>query len=155
MNENKFANNIDRLDSWFSNFIDQLKVDHFLLQTKTASKEKESFYKALMEGDDNAFIGRARHLSSELFIKMIIVDYLTELRSKSLKPLKLALGLTESKILVWSVVNDDDNETEDALLLAEAATNNKYFEHGFYISSTILEKSDDLPVPSHYLTIIE
>lgn len=69
-------------------------------------------------------------------------------------PLKLALGLSESKILVWSEIKDDDEETEDALLLIEAKINGKYRPFGFYVNSTIIEESDRISIPPHYQTII-
>ncbi len=88
------------------------------------------------------------------FISNIIRDYLQELKNHDSKPIKLAMGLSDSKILVWSVINDNDEQTEDTLLLAEAKVNGKYQSKGFYINSTILERSDSLETPPHYQSII-
>ncbi|MEJ0105202.1 MAG: hypothetical protein WDO19_22755 [Bacteroidota bacterium] len=88
------------------------------------------------------------------YIANIINDYLKELKSYNSNPLKLAMGLSDSKILVWSVIKDNDDDTEDALLLAEAKVNGKYHQHGFYLNSTIIEESDKLPTPPHYQSII-
>ena len=65
------------------------------------------------------------------------------------------MALSDSKILVWAVVDDNDEKTEDALIIAEAKVNGKYYEKGFYLNSTIIEKSDNLSVPPHYQKIIE
>lgn len=144
----------DKVDSWFSAFIDHLKTDHLLLTTNVASEEKKKFYDAAMSGDEWFMASSVRKSSSIFFIKKLIYDYLTELKSYGRTPLKLALGFSDSKILVWSEIKDDDEQTEDALLLAEAKINGKYRPHGFYVNSTIIEESDKVPVPPHYQTFI-
>lgn len=96
-----------------------------------------------------------RESSSKFFIQSILKDYLQELKAHRRKPLKLAMALSDSKILVWAVINDNDEQTEDALLISEAKVNGKYYERGFYLNSTIVEKSDCLKTPPHYQTIIE
>ena len=60
------------------------------------------------------------------------------------------MGLSNSKLLVWSEIEDNDEDMEDALLIAEAKVNGKYQKDGFYINSTIVEKSDNLSIPNHY-----
>jgi hypothetical protein len=87
-------------------------------------------------------------------IKSLVLDYLTRLKTLDRHPEKLALGLSDSKIMIWAEIEDDDEELEDQLLILEAKMNAIYNENGFYVNSTILEKSDRLPVPSHYQTII-
>lgn len=145
----------DKIDSWFSGFIDQIKVDHLLVSTKTASPDKMKMYNAFISGDEKAILSQTRNLSSIHFIKNLVFDYISEINHQKKRPLKLALGISDSKILVWSEINDDDEETEDALLMAEARVNNKYYRNGFFISSTIIEKSDNLPIPIHYQNILE
>ncbi|MFP4042533.1 MAG: hypothetical protein ACLFNL_06475 [Bacteroidales bacterium] len=87
------------------------------------------------------------------FIEIMLLDYLDELRKKKAIPLRLAFDISKSKILVWAEINDDEEELEKRLILAEALVNSKYYPHGFSINSTIIEKSDNLPIPSHYKTI--
>lgn len=145
----------DAINNWFSDFIDNIKTDHFLLSQNVATEEKHSLYNDLIFGDGNYAILKMRETSSIHFIGNIIKDYLKELKETYKKmPLKLALGISDSKILVWSEINDNDEATEDALLLAEAKVNGKYYQHGFYLNSTIIEKSDNLEVPPHYQKII-
>ena len=162
MSDKKAVNSLqnqDKVEQWFPTFVEQLndhlKADYFMLQTQSAPKETYDFFKAIMENDQNAVLSNLRQSSSIHFIKNLIVDYLQELKTYNKKPLKLALGLSDSKILVWSEINDGDEDTEDALLLTEAKINGKYHPHGFYINSTIIEKSDNLPIPPHYQTILK
>ena len=142
------------LDSLFSQIIDQLKADHFMMCTDTATNETKEFYTALLNGDEFKIISGMRVTSSLYFIKRIVLEYLTELKLGDKLPLKLAMGLSDSKLLVWSEIEDEDDKMEDALLIAEAKVNGKYHANGFYINSTIIEKSDNIPVPNHYQTII-
>jgi hypothetical protein len=125
-----------------------------MMQNKVASKEKEEMYKAFITGDERAILSNVRKSSTQLFIRRIVFEYLNELRNSENKPIKLALGLSDSKILVWSEINDNDDEMENLLLLAEAKINHKYLKDGFFINSTIIEKSDKLPIPPHYQPII-
>lgn len=148
------ANQSENIDQWFSQFIDHLKVDHFLLQTNSATEEKKEFYKAVMSGDEILLASQVRNTSSKVFVKRIIFEYLQELKSNNKMPLKLAFGISDSKILVWSEVNDNDEETEDALFLTEAKINGKYHKYGFYLNSTIVESSDKMSIPNHYQNIL-
>ncbi len=156
MNSNTFhnapaeSNKDEKINKWFSDFIDDIKVDHFLLTTQTASVAKQRLYDAIISGDEESVARSVRETSSKYMVKKLVYDYLQELRNYNKIPLKLAFGLSDSKILVWSEINDDDELAEDALLLAEAKINGKYHSCGFYINSTIIEKSDRLPVPPHY-----
>lgn len=143
-----------KIDSWFSTIIDHIKVDHLLMSTGTAPVEKKEFYNDLINGEMASLMGKTRDNSTQFFITQILRDYINELRTLNKLPLKLAMGLSDSKLLVWSEINDNDEATEDALLIAEAKVNGKYIKNGFFINSTIIEKSDNLPIPPHYQPLI-
>ena len=143
------------IDTWFERFMDDIKTDHLLCTTDGITSEKKEFYTKIIFGDQVGIISSMRDTSSRFFITQIITDYVSELTKQDKKPLKLALGVTDSKILVWSVIEDNDEEMEDLLLITEAKVNGKYQKHGFYLTSTIIEKSDKLDIPSHYQSIID
>ena len=138
------------IEEWFEGFINTLELHKLTLLTGTASKERESVYELLMSGDEKKMASFARAQSSMQFFKHIIIDYFKELAEQSVIPLKIALDFSDAKILVWAEIEDDDEATEDGLLTAEAKVNAAYHKNGFYISSTIVEKSDCLPIPTHY-----
>lgn len=142
------------LDTWFGNLIDTIKVDHLMMVTDTAPKEKKDFYDAMMSGQEKDVFCKMREGSSMFFIKSILSEYLSELYTDNHLPLKLAMGLSDSKLLVWSEIEDDDEETEKKLLIVEAKVNGKYSNNGFFINSTIIERSDNMPIPPHYQTLI-
>ena len=145
----------DPLDDWFTKIVSHLQADHFLLKQNLASEETKKFYSNIMEGSALDLATQGREFSSRIFITHIINDYITQLKEFGKKPEEIYLGLSDSKILVWAVIEDDDEEMEDALLLAEAKVNNIYYDKGFYLSSTIVEKSDKIPAPPHYHSILK
>ncbi len=145
--------NQSTVDDWFTLIIDQIKVDHLLISENVAPKEKKEFYNALMSGNEGDAIFKVRNSSSMFFIESIIKEYLNEIKIFGRFPRKLALGLSDSKLLVWSEIENNDEIMEDALLIAEAKVNGKYYSKGFYINSTIIEESDKLSIPSHYQNI--
>lgn len=140
----------DNVRQWFEDLIENLRIHQVSLETNTATKEREDFYKTLMEGSETDINSLSRTQSSMHFIKRVVIDYFDELYKYNKKPLKLALDFSDAKVLVWAEVTDEDEEAEDALLLTEAKVNAKFFSHGFHVSSTIVEKSDNVPVPPHY-----
>ena len=60
------------------------------------------------------------------------------------------MDLSDASVLVWAEIADDDELMEDQLRLAQAKINAQYSQYGFYLSSTIVEESDCMPIPSHY-----
>jgi hypothetical protein len=157
-NINPASNNEDNsvvIDKWFEKFVDDIKTDHMLFSSGVAPKEKRELYDGLIFGNQIELISKLRDNSSMFFITQIITDYISEITNQDKKPIKLALGLTDSKILVWSVIEDDDEIMEDTLLITEAKVNGKYQKHGFYLTSTITERSDNLEIPPHYQSILD
>ncbi|QEC42531.1 hypothetical protein [Pseudobacter ginsenosidimutans] len=151
---NKSNSDEIKRDRWFPDFISQLNADHFMLVTNAVSEDTKKFYDALFDEDEATMSKLVRQKSSMSFIKKLIYDYLGELKQRS-TPARLALSLSDSKILVWAEVENDDEAAEDALLLAEAKINADYSQYGFYVDSIILEKRDKISTPpSHFQTII-
>jgi hypothetical protein len=145
-------NSEDVIRGWFESFIESVSLDKFMMDNKIASKETDSFYRNIIFNKPEAH-RQARKLSTIYFLENILKDYLNELSNFGRLPKKLALDFSEAKILVWAEILDDDEDTEDSLILSEARANSKYSGDGFYISSTIVEQGDKLPVPPHYKQI--
>jgi hypothetical protein len=140
--------------NWFGNLIEQLQIDKMLLEKGVASEETKNRYDTLIFGKDSEIYALGRMQSSMYFIKGLLKEYFDTLLESNNRPSKLALELSDAKILVWAEVNDDDEEAERNLILSEAKANAKYGDYGFHISSTIVEKSDSLHIPPHYQTVI-
>jgi hypothetical protein len=142
------------LSYWFDNMIATLRADQIELESGIANKEKQELYRPLLSGDAFKMAENVRTESSKFFISEIVRDYFNELKIRKANPVSLALQLSESKILVWAIVHDDDEACEDQLFLAEAAVNSRFHQHGFYVSTTLVEESDSCKVPNHFALII-
>ena len=49
--------------------------------------------------------------------------------------------------MVWAEITDDDEDTENALLLTEAKVNAAYPNKGIHVSTFIVEERYGYPVP--------
>lgn len=142
-----------KTEAWFDDIISNLRKDELLLKTNTAGEDKSAIYDAMIFGEPINLMELSQNLSSQFFIKRIVSEFFIELNKQDANYLKIALSHTNSKVLVWAVINDEDEASEDKILLAEAKTNSKYHTFGFHVTTTIIEESDKIPVPVHYQTI--
>lgn len=153
------AQNLDKtvssenVEAWFDGMVANLRYDQALLENDILEKSKLETYKVLMSGDHEKMFYLGRETSSMYFITNMVENYFKELVKAQSEPSKIALELSDSKILVWAEIKDGDETMEDALILAEAKTNAYYSKYGFHISSTIVEDSDCLEIPKHYKSI--
>jgi hypothetical protein len=137
-------------DNWFDYFISTLKSDQWQFSAGIASKEKQEMYKPLVQNDYRTMAIRSRDNSSNLLAQELVLAFLNELSQTKRKPNKLAMQVSRSGILVWATINDNDEETENAIYIAEAKVNAVYYQYGFHVSATILEESDNYPIPEQY-----
>jgi PhoPQ-activated pathogenicity-related protein len=149
-----FSKDQTAIDNFFTEVIGTLTADHMMLAQDIASPETKNFYNKMMSDNPLIYVGETRDMSTKAFVRHILTDFVNAVKNRKHLPLKLAIGLSDSKILVWSEIEDDDETTEDALLMAEAEVNAKYHDYGFYLNSTIVEQSDNLPIPPHYHNLI-
>jgi hypothetical protein len=134
--------NQEDIRNWFDKLISHISVDKIMMETNTAPTEIKEFYTNAMLDDYHKMSKAVRDQSTKYFIVKLLEDYLSELKSFKIFPQKLAFDFSDAKILVWAQISNEDEKAEDALILSEAA--------GFYVSSTIVEESDNLKIPPHY-----
>ena len=123
------------------------------MKNEILEEDKKKVYDALISGDQDFMHNYARQTSSAFFITNMVEAYFKEIIQAKSKPNKIALELSNSKILVWVEIVEDDQLMEDTLILAEAKINAYFSKYGFHISSTIVEDSDSLDVPEHYKNV--
>jgi len=83
----------------------------------------------------------------------LVHSYFLELMERKGVPNRLALDISDSKILVWAEIENDDDSVECALILSAAKANANFSKYGVHISSTIVEKRDNLIIPKQYKEI--
>ncbi|WP_460914577.1 hypothetical protein [Spirosoma areae] len=145
----------DQMRAWFDNFMNHLRVDRMSLETNTATTEKQSFYQRMATANAADLALTSRTQSSQYFLGRLILDYVEELKQRLVEPRQLAMDFSDASVLVWAEIDDDDEVMEDQLRLAQAKINAQYSQYGFYLSSTIVETSDCLAIPSHYQSILK
>jgi len=119
------------------------------LETNTADEHLRATYDTLMNGSQNeiAFVGKLQ--ANMYFIKNMVLAYLK--LALPAAPVKLAFDMDDSEVLIWAEIEDDNEEKENQLLLAEADINAKFHEFGYDLTSTIVECRDNLQIPNHYI----
>ncbi|HUZ59243.1 MAG TPA: hypothetical protein VMU83_10710 [Hanamia sp.] len=143
------ADNISSIKStWFDEFIAMIRTHQLLLETNTATEDIKKIYGIAINGSDNQLAELNKISANQHFIKKIIVSYLNEIESRM--PLKLAFDLDDSEVLVWAEIENNDDEAENFLLLAEASVNSDFHKYGYDLTSTIVEERDCLAIPNHY-----
>lgn len=144
-----FEDNITEIKStWFDEFIAAIRTHQLQLETNTASESLKQFYEVAINGNQNQLAQLSKESANQHFIKQIIISYLKEIENKM--PEKLAFDLDDSEVLVWAEIENDDEQMEDYLLIAEATVNAKFHQYGYDLTSTIVEKRDGLSIPNHY-----
>lgn len=144
----------EKIDNWFNDIVATIRTHQLMLNTCIADKEVKSLYSILMSGNQDQISDLSHKMTSKHFITKMTYDFAIELKLRKVNLIELALNNSNSGILVWAVINDDDEKSEDDLIMSIAKINGKYYDYGFTISPTILEKSDNHPVPKHYKSIL-
>jgi hypothetical protein len=142
-----------QITDWFENLISDIRVDQIQMELGVANKNKEEFYKHFISGNQEQVFKTIRENASQALVEKIVKTFLFELSERQSIPAKLAFALTPSTIRVWAEINDEDEQVEDGILLAEAQVNAYARQFDFVIDTMIVETSDNLPVPSHYSQI--
>ncbi|MCF0065135.1 hypothetical protein MUK70_06280 [Dyadobacter chenwenxiniae] len=141
----------NKTDLWFDDFVSSIRVDQLALETGVASEEQKHLYETLINGNIQDMMDSGMKTAQQYYIQNMLVDYIHLLKKFEEAPfLKLAVSFHNSELLVWAEIEDDAEDVEGKLIMAEAKINAKYHRHGFDMATTIVEKCDMLPVPSHY-----
>lgn len=140
----------DKMNEWFEETIATLLSDHFAIEADVASHAKKQMYHTLASGNAADIHAMGRNSSTVFFIGAILNDYIEIIKERKIQLCKLAFDFSDSKVLVWAEVVDDDEDTIDQLILAEAKVNSNYSKYGFHLSTTVVETSDNMAIPSPY-----
>ena len=141
------------VSDWFENLIGDIRVDQLQIQTGTANPEKSKFYELAMAGDTDGILKSLRKDTNQHFINIIVKNFMFEITNKKALPKKLAFSLSPSTILVWVEIADNDENTEDEILLAESRVNSLAKNYDFNLDTMIVEESDKINIPPHYISV--
>ena len=140
------------IEPWFDDLVATLRAHQLQLETGTASPALQRTYEPLLAGNTDLIFKQSKDTAQQYFISKITHDYAQLLGSQH--PRKLALSFTDSEVLVWAEINDDDEIMERFLILTEAKINARYHNYGFDMTTMLVETSDQARVPNHYQLLI-
>jgi len=147
------AKSTDQMSVWFEGFVNDINVHFVQLQTGTASKTIENTYSLLMRGNMEEVMQHSKDATDKYFLGAMLYDYLEEISNFDFQ--KVAVYFNDSSILVWTQIEESNEDLEINFILSEAKVNSKYASKGYSISTTIVETSDNCEIPSHYKLIGE
>jgi hypothetical protein len=140
----------ENTSNWFSEFIHELNTKKFLYENRAMSHEETRMYDFMAANQTNAML-MARTGSHMYFVKNLVVDFIKELRTIEIN--KIAIDLSGSEVLVWIVIADSRDDIERKIILAEARINAKYSPYDYRVDTMIVEDSDNLEIPTHYIEL--
>jgi hypothetical protein len=139
-------------EPWFENLIAGINVDQLNLQTGNDESVKALYQHAIVGNYGDVFKS-IRKDAMQVLIKNVVLKFLHEVIERNALPDTLAFSLTPATILVWAEIDDADEEREDNLLMAETTINVYASQFNLSIDTLVVEKSDLLSVPDHYIEI--
>jgi hypothetical protein len=139
-------------EPWFKNLISGMRPEQLHFQSVMDDENTKALYQHLV-AEDGAIFQNIRRDATQVLIKNVILKFLQEVLERNALPDTLAFSLTPAAILVWAEIDDDNEVLEDNILLAETKTNAYANQFDMSIETLVVEKSDLLQVPTHYIEI--
>lgn len=143
----------EKTSDWFEKTIHDLSADKLTYETSTLNSESKGFYEIMASGDVEVLMETVSSTMQKYFFTELIRSFINELFMvrKSSHPKKLAFDYKGKQIMIWVEIPFNDEKMEDNIFLSEAVVNYKFINSGFNISTTIVEDSDRLAIPPHYI----
>jgi len=153
----KFDTSHEERNNWFSSLVASIRTDKLMLETNTADESKVNLYNSLISGDPTSILSKIRDQAKQHFVTNALIDYFIEIKVRTgnnhVGIKTLATSYSDSEVLIWAVIEDDNEEVWDQIIFAAATVNLKYYEHGYLIKTMVVEESDNLSIPNHYQVI--
>ena len=153
MIEQKKSISVEHISNWFETLINDIQVDKLQMELGVADAQKSALYESFIKGDQDAILKSMRNQANEYFIERIVKAFIAEIASRKALPLKLAFSLSPSTISAWAEIKENDESTEDQILLAESRVNSIARNYNFNLDTMIVEDADKLPLPPHYIEV--
>lgn len=145
-----------RAHEFFSDLVTKLNVTEFLYNIKGMSEREYQMWSAAINKNLEPMMLSSRIATNVMCANKAFEQFMLALRmEKNVRLRKLAVDISRSKLFVWAEVDDDDETSMRSILYADSVANLKMEDLGFSVSATVVEKSDCVPVPSHYVKVID
>lgn len=143
----------DATNNWFEKTINELAADQLTYETNTIRPQTKEMYERMATGKIDEVMLQLTESLQQYYFREILGRFFNELFNvrKSKKPNKLAFDYKGKQIMIWVEIPDDDQKMEDTIFMAEATANYNFRNTGFNLSATLVEESDHLEIPPHYV----
>ena len=142
---------IDQMSTVLDKLIDKMNEVKVQYLTGTLPEDEEKLIREMLTGTllDSAVL--TNKSSAQVIITHLIIDYVKSIAEfPNTRQSRLAFHISNQEILTWVIIPDDREDVEFDFYRIEAKINREYRNRGFSMSTTVVEKSDNLNIPSHY-----
>lgn len=138
---------------WFAKSIHELETDKISYEKDIIDPKAKAMYEAFATMQIDEVMAAMSQTTQKYHFSALIRSFLKELIGvrKAGFPKKLAFDYKGKQVMVWIEISDNDEEMEDKIFLSEAVINHQFENTGFNLSATVVESSDNLPIPPHYV----
>ncbi len=140
------------MNEWFDYILEQInaqiRTDQVMIDTGIADNDREEFYKNIF----NKNYVKIAETTHQNVIMMTMPYLLTDLTNslKDLNIIKKFLAMDDGKLMVWFIINDDDEATELQLFSILGQINASYSKTGTGLDFLIFENSENVEPPPHF-----
>lgn len=142
-----------KIIDFIGDVITHLEMDKMIFEQNVATQEQSALYKTFIKSDPTEILQQLRIDTSKAFVGYSLQEYIKQLSIRNSVPLKLAFSANDAKILIWAVIKDDDEATENGLIMSEAYVNSMIHKFGFFLCTTIVEEGDELQIPPQFMEV--
>lgn len=135
-------------DDWFNGIIAKLREDQSMINDNSAPDDVKKLYNTFLAGTTDEIIHQGKRMSHSYFVTNIVAKFVQLIQE--FMPEQLAFAYSDSEVLVWAELKNDDWDTERKLILAAAKVNAEYHKFGYDITNVFVEECDNLSIPNHY-----
>ena len=136
---------------FFESIRDELNLQEFMISEGSPSVEFSRLVKAASAPDPFEMIKFTKGWLTYELAKKVSITFLENLKGQF--PKKLAIACTNNEFLVWAEITEYDEPIHDNLILAASRTNVALHDIDFYVKLSVVESSDNFPVPPHYTVL--
>lgn len=144
---NKFFNSL------INDVVSTIKSHQLMLNTGMLDDAKVRLYDNLRKGRFDEIKNEAYNRYQEEFLQKVLIDYIFEVNALEKKPDKLLINVTKHSIMVWGIIDFEDEDLENSLYLKEAEINARNTKLGINVMTKIAYKEDHLDIPKEYIEI--
>ncbi|MBE2254701.1 MAG: hypothetical protein IAE65_00745 [Ignavibacteria bacterium] len=142
-------------NEFFNKLIHSIQVDKDCYGQKILNPIAQEKYNRLIEENETNLIeilDKHSQKKDESDFAKLIWNFIVLLSKNKVKLIKLGFDKSDSNILIWAILPDEDEKNENKFI-ASVSKANAENESKFYLDAVWFEKEDNLKLPSNFIEI--